>query len=275
VIFRSMVSRYKRISILLCKCLTQIAFLFLCGLALASCVSSTTADDPKVDKKKALEAHVKLGMNYLQRGERDRAFRSFAKAEEIDARSAEAVQGQAMVHQLNGEREVADEKFKRALKLRSDFSEASIKLSYARFLIESERCSDASPLLTDVSKDFNYSGRANALYLLGRCALIAKDIPRAKGAFEHALNLDPRGSASAIELAELLFDERDYANSKRMLDVYSANARQSARSLWLGIRIERIFGNKDKEASYALALKNLHPYSKEYLEYKRLFETKK
>ena len=67
----------------------------------------------------------------------------------------------------------------------------------------------------------------------------------------------------------------EFADAKRFLDVYSRNARQSARSLWLGIRIERIFGNKDKEASYALALKNLHPYSREYLEYKNLIESEK
>jgi type IV pilus assembly protein PilF len=249
------------------------ASLFAVLSVVAACVSTTNVDDPKVDKKKALEAHVKLGMNYLQKGERDRAFRSFAKAEEIDPRSAEAIQGQAMVHQLNGERDVAEEKFKRSLKLRSDFSKASIQLSYARFLYENERCDEAGPLLTQVTKDFNYSGRVNALYLLGRCALLDKDIPRAKGAFEHALNLDTRAAPAALELAEILFGERDYENSKRNLDIYAANARQSARSLWLGIRIERIFGNKDKEASYALALKNLHPYSKEYLEYKRLFES--
>ena len=33
-----------------------------------------------------------------------------------------------------------------------------------------------------------------------------------------------------------------------------------------------IFGNKDKEASYALALRNLHPYSQEYLEYKKALQ---
>ncbi|HEY0894045.1 MAG TPA: type IV pilus biogenesis/stability protein PilW, partial [Cellvibrio sp.] len=40
-------------------------------------------------------------------------------------------------------------------------------------------------------------------------------------------------------------------------------------ALLLGIRLERVFGNKDKEASYLLVLKNRFPYSKEYLEYKQ------
>jgi type IV pilus assembly protein PilF len=37
----------------------------------------------------------------------------------------------------------------------------------------------------------------------------------------------------------------------------------------LGIQLEKVFGNKDKEASLALILKNNFPYSKEYLEYKQ------
>jgi type IV pilus assembly protein PilF len=68
------------------------------------------------------------------------------------------------------------------------------------------------------------------------------------------------------------FQEREYAQAKLYLDEYSANAKHTPRSLWLGIRLERIFGNKDKEASYALSLKNLHPYSKEYLDYKNYIE---
>jgi type IV pilus assembly protein PilF len=75
-----------------------------------------------------------------------------------------------------------------------------------------------------------------------------------------------------IELALMQFDERDFESSKKNLDRYLEIAAASSKSLWLGIRIERIFGNKDKEASYALALKNLHPYSQEYLEYKNLLK---
>ena len=64
------------------------------------------------------------------------------------------------------------------------------------------------------------------------------------------------------------FDEKDYTSAKQYFDQFAKIAKPSARSLWLGIRIERIFGNQDKEASYAVALKGMFPYSKEYLAYK-------
>ncbi len=243
--------------------------LFSVFLATA-CVSTIDTSGPKIDKRKALEANVKLGMSYLQNGDRDRALRAFTKAQELDIKSGEAMQGLALVHQLNGETELAEEKFLKALKLRADFSRSSIELSYARFLYEYKRYAEAINYLEKASNDISYPNRGMALYVLGLSALETGDIVRAKGSFEHALNLNSRNAAAALELADIYFSEKDYASAKRYLDQYAKNSRQNARSLLLGIKIERVFGNKDKEASYALALKNLHPYSKEYLEYKQL-----
>ena len=60
---------------------------------------------------------------------------------------------------------------------------------------------------------------------------------------------------------------------KRYFEQYSAGVRNAGdilrpKALWLGIQIERRFGNKDREASLGLFLKNNYPYSKEYLLYK-------
>lgn len=246
----------------------------LCVLlvTLSGCVSTVNDNKPKQDPKAALASNITLGMSYLQNNDRDRALRAFDKARRLDSKSAEAMQGIALVHQLNGEYELAEKKFKKALKLRADFSMSSIELSFARFLYEAKRYSDAVPHLENAGSDFTYPSRGAALYLLGKCWLELGDKIRARGSFEHALNLSERNASAAIELASMAFEERQYPEAKRYLDLSIANTRQTSRSLWLGIRLERIFGNKDKEASFALALRNRHPYSKEYLEYKRLLE---
>ncbi len=255
-----MPSRYKTIVVLF-----LLAFL-------SACV--TTVDQPsrQIDEKKALAANVRLGMQYLKNGDRDNAIRSFSKALELDSRSGEANQGMALVHQLNGERELAEERFKKALRGRADFSRAAIEYSYGLFLVDNNRCEEAFDYFESASKDITYTGRENALVGMGICAKQMGDMVRAKAAFEHALNLNKRTATAAIELAEMAFAERDYSTSKKYLDQFAASTRQIPRSLWLGIRLERIFGNKDKEASYALALKNLYPYSQEYLDYKNLIE---
>lgn len=247
----------------------------VCTLIITACVTTGDVGKRKIDKQKALEANVKLGMAYLQQKKRDSALRAFNKALEFDDNSAEAHQGMALVHQLNGETELAEASFKKALRSRADFSRAGIEVSYGRFLRQQGRCTEAMKYFETASKDISYPNRFDALYYLGVCSQEMGDMAKAKASYEYALNLNNNYAPAALELAHMAFADRDYSNAKKYLDVYATNSRQSARSLWLGIRIERIFGNKDKEASYALALKNLHPYSKEYLEYKNLIENRK
>ena len=81
--------------------------------------------------------------------------------------------------------------------------------------------------------------------------------------------MDRSSAESHIELADINFKSKEYAKAKDHLDRFQSTGQQSPRALLLGIRLERIFGNKDKEASYLLVLKNRFPYSKEYLEYKQ------
>jgi len=221
-----------------------------------------------------VETYVQLGMSYLNKGNREGAIGAFSSALELDKKSAEAHQGIALIYQLNGETKLAEKSFRKALKSRADFSMSGIENSFGRFLLENGRIEEALPYFERASKDLHYRGRAKAVLMVGRCSVALGNNVRAKGAFEHALNLSPRLAAAALELAEISFTERDYTRAKKYLDQYANNARHSPRSLWLGIRIERIFGNKDKEASYALSLKNLHSYSQEYLDYKRFIEQK-
>ena len=149
---------------------------------------------------------------------------------------------------------------------------AAIKTSYGRFLVEQQKYDDALVYFEEAASDITYRRRPEALYLIGDTSLKVNNVSRAKSAFTHSINIDPKFSPSMLALANLMFEEEDYARSKQYLDRFSQNSDATPASLWLGIRIERVFGNQDKEASYGLALKNLFPYSKEYLSYKRLLE---
>ncbi|MBX2857292.1 MAG: tetratricopeptide repeat protein [Cellvibrionaceae bacterium] len=209
-------------------------------------------------------------MAYLEKGNRDAALRSFDKALQFDSRSSEAHLGLALVHQLNGEAQIAEAAFKKAIKGRADFSRSTVLFSYGKFLLEQNRLPEAIKYFNEVSADLSYPSRAQAFYFKGLAAVKMEDSAAAKTAFEYALNLNGGLAAPAIELAAMAFVNRNYPLAKKYLGQFAKNSRQTSRSLWLGIRLERIFGNADQEASYALALRNLYPYSQEYLEYKRL-----
>lgn len=237
---------------------------------LSGCV--TTTNRAPVDVDAAHDKRIELGMKYLEAGKRDNARWQFSKAMEMKKNSPQAYHGVALVHQANGELDHAESAFKRALRYADPKQLSPIRISYGRYLMEVGEAKKACDFFEGAAMDFDYQARPEALYFAGQCAQKTGNSARVKPAYEHALTLNPAFVPPMIELAEIYFREGEYAKSRRILTRFEKAARPTAASLWLGIRIERIFGNKDKEASYALALRNLHPYSKEYLEYRQSLE---
>jgi type IV pilus assembly protein PilF len=243
------------------------SIVFIIMLTAAGCVTTNKPFAANQDKNKAHDTHLSLGLTYLQRDNREASRRHFQKALALKPNSPSALNGLALLYQLTGEMALAEQTFKRSLKSDANFTEA--RVNYGRFLYEQERYTEAYGFFAEGAKDLVFKKRALVLTYLGQTALELGDVVRARSSFEHAVNLNNKLALPMIELGDLYFNQKDYAQSKQYLDQYNTLAGRSARSLWLGIRIERIFGNKDKEASYSLALKNLHPYSQEYLEYKK------
>lgn len=234
---------------------------------LAACVTETNKpNNRQVDKAKALELHIKLAHGYISKGNRESARLHLGKAFEIDKKSPEATEKLALLYELEGEPALAEQTFIKALKLKNNFPEA--RNSYGKFLFADKRYEDSLKQFELAAEDLGYQGRAEALVNVGRTSLYLGKNQRARAAFEHAIILDRELSAGHIELADMALQSREYAEAKQHLDKFMSLSPASSRALLLGIRLERIFGNKDKEASYVLMLKNKFPYSKEYLEYK-------
>lgn len=244
-------------------------FAVVAVVILAGCVSESKSGKAtrQIDKSKALELHIQLAQGYIDKGNRESARHHLRKASEIDKNSADAMEAMARLYQLEGEPALAEKTFKKALKRKKNFTLANN--NYGVFLFGSKRYEEALVQFELAASDLDYDGRAFALVNVGRTALSIGKNERAKAAFEHASILDKGIAEPHIELADISFQKQEYADAKKYLDRYQSLGQQSARALLLGIRLERIFGNKDKEASYLLVLKNRFPYSREYLEYKQ------
>ena len=240
-----------------------------CGAALSACVTTTeTVFTEKASPEKALERRVELARNYV--GERDweNAKRNLKLAYEIDPNNAEVHEAFALVYQSTGEFELAEESFKTAIRLDKGFSRA--RNNYAAFLYSQERYEEAEKQLEYVVGDTLYEGRPRAFVNLGLCRVKLFDPQGAEEAFVRALSMDRTNRIALLEVAEIRFNAGDYENAGRYYDTYRTVARrQSARGLWLGVRLARETGDRDAEGSYALALSNLYPDSAEYQSYKR------
>lgn len=242
----------------------------LAGLLLTGCVSEQIAGKEKKvsqDKDKALELHIQMALGYVEKGNRESARHHINKAFEIDRDSAAATNAMAMIYQMEGELPLAEEQFKLAIKRDKKLTVAHN--NYGIFLFNQKRYQEAFTQFELASADLGYVNRSQSLTNLGRAALKLNNRARAQSAFEHACILDRKNADAFLELADINLQNQEYADAKRNLDMFVFLSNHTPRSLMLAIQLEKVFGNKDKEASLALILKNNFPYSKEYLEYKQ------
>lgn len=242
------------------------------GILLCGCVSEQIAGKEKrvqQDKGKTLDLHIQMALGYVEKGNRESARHHLKKAFELDSDSAAATNAMAMVYQLEGELALAEEQFRLAIKRDKKLTVAHN--NYGIFLFNQKRYEEAFTQFELASADLGYVNRSQSLTNLGRTALKLNNKARAQSAFEHACILDRKNSDAYLELADLNLQAQEYANAKKNLDIFVYLSNHTPRSLMLGIQLEKVFGNKDKEASLALILKNNFPYSKEYLEYKQKY----
>ncbi len=233
-------------------------------MLVAGCALPTSS---VVDQQRAIETYVQLGLNYLGSGQRDQARFNLLKALELDRNAPEALHGMALLYQSEGEVALAEQNFQRALSQDRDFTQA--RMNFARFLFLEGRFDRARAEYLRVTQDANYRLRPDAFVGLGLSELELGNREGARLALNRALSLNPNQATALIEAAELAWDEQDYAQARNYLDRFERVARQTPASLWLGVRLAWTAQDRDRAASYGLALTQIYPDSNEALLYRQ------
>ncbi|MEH6584085.1 MAG: type IV pilus biogenesis/stability protein PilW [Halioglobus sp.] len=238
-------------------------------LFLTACVTTETGGfTDAASPDMALERRVELARNYIGEGNWNDAKRNLKLAADIDPDNPEVHEAYALVYQSTGEFELAEEHFERAISLDREFSRA--RNNYAAFLFSQSRYEEAEKQLEFVVQDTLYEARPQSFVNLGLCRLQLFDPAGAEQAFVRALSMDRGNVIALLETAILRFDAADYESATRYYNGYRRSVRQqSARALWLGVRLSRETGDRDAESSYGMALSNRYPKSAEYEAYQR------
>jgi type IV pilus assembly protein PilF len=243
---------------------------FVAGLLALPMVACVTTESgvftEKKDPQKALEYSVQAARSYISQRNWDAAKRHLRTAVEIDANNAEVHESLALVFQNTGEFELADQHFRRSVAL--DGKRSRVRNNYAVFLYQQARYSDAEKQLERVVEDVLYESRPAAYVNLGLVRMKLLKYDTARDAFERARLMDNRNPVTLFQLAEVHYQLGDFSRAQQFYEGYRKQVpRQTAGTLWLGVRLADKFGDRNAMASYALALKNLYPRSDEYLEY--------
>ena len=243
------------------------ALLLLAASLLAGCVTTGNVDPMKTGKgrEEARDAYVQLGIGYLQQGETERAKVPLKKALELDSSNADAHAALALVFQIEMEPKLADEHFRKAISQRRD--DARLLNNYGSFLFEQKRYQEAMERYTQAAQDNLYPERSRIFENLGLTALQLQQREQAKAYFERSLRLNSRQPRALMEMALLSFDDRQYVPARGYYESYLLLAPHDARSLLLGVRLAKVFEERDNAASLGLQLKRLYPGTPEYQQY--------
>jgi type IV pilus assembly protein PilF len=237
------------------------AWAMLCLVALCGCVTTTTGTRGPAPEHVQLQAQLDLARGYLEQRSWRRARDPLERAIAIDPRSAEAYALMGVMYQGQQEVELAEEAYRRAL--RYNPRDAQALNNYGALLYANGRYEEALDPLRTLVQDSSYRERARAYENLALTEQKVGNTARARDAFQRALSFNVVLPRSSLALAEIAYQEADYRTAAQYYDMFTSRARQTPESLCLGIRLARHADDRNRLASYEIALKNLYPDSAE------------
>lgn len=229
---------------------------------LAGCITESTGGlPPPAADNIRLKAQLDLARGYLESQDWSRARPPLHRALEIDSRSAETHVLLAILSEREDEPGIAESHLKRALKIDRNYPQALN--NYGTFLYGQGRYDEALVPLRRLVRNPEYRKRAQAYENLGLTELKVGTEDAAKEAFSRALRLNSGQPRSSLELADIAYSEGNFDSAREYYEGFRSMSRQNPRSLCLGIKLGREFGETDRVASYSLVLRNLYPSSVE------------
>lgn len=242
--------------------------LVLLTLTLASCVTVTESRlTKKKSPEKAVENYTQLGLGYLQKGRPDWARQRLQKALAINPDHAPANDAMGLVWQTEGEMDLAEEYFQKALSNDSSFTLARHHLG--RLHSQQKRYDEAEDSLQDAANDRYYNNRASAYNDLALNYYRQGSMEQAIDSYAQTLRLAPYNVDALVNISTLLFEAQRYDESLKYYDrferlVQREQTRQTAHSLWLGIKLVTLQQNTQRAIMLATELKRNFPESVEY-----------
>lgn len=205
--------------------------------------------------------NLKLGISYMREGQYEKALERLNRAREAKPDYPPIYNALGVLYQTMGVYDVAEDNFKKAIKLNP--KDSSTLNNYGLLLCQIQRYEEADEIFLRAVNNPLYTTPELAYNNAGTCALNNGQIELAEYYFKEALKRDPGIGPTLIQMSKLSYGQGNYMPARGYLKRYLESNKPSAKSLWLGIMIERELGDKDAVSSYALLLRNQFTESKE------------
>ncbi|MDF0750646.1 type IV pilus biogenesis/stability protein PilW [Marinobacter sp. 71-i] len=245
----------------------------LLAMFVTGCVTNTDSRFAReADRDKAVRNYVQLGTAYIGQNNLERARHHLERALELAPENPGALAAMGLVYNAEGESELAERSFKEALANNETYTRGHVY--YGAFLYGERRFEDARDQFMAASRNTSYDDRASVFFNLGLTEERIGNLEGAVTAYRRAVDLSRGDPKSLMALSRTLVESGEYQAASRhysrlmTLMQRNQNLRHSPESLYTGIRIARHFGERNKESSLGLLLKNNFPNSVEYQQYR-------
>lgn len=207
--------------------------------------------------------NVQLGMSYLQQGDVTRAKRKLLLALQQAPNWAPAQDAMGYFYETTGDTPRAQQYYLSAVNINP--AAGAPQNNYGTFLCRTGRYQEADQHFARAVQDSSYVNTAAAYENAGLCALQIPDNAKALAYFQKAVQQDPKRATSYLEIAQLNFNQNNFAAAQSNYATYSQlTPNPSAEALWLGVRLARQAKDQATENRDTLLLQMKYPNSAEY-----------
>ena len=244
--------------------------LLICVLVLAGCASSpggptsgrnTPQENINADLLNSARVHTELGANYYSRRQYGVALDELGFALKALPSYGPAYNVQGLVYMELKEDGKAVQSFEQALKI--DPTDSDANNNYGWFLCHRGNPAKSLDYFAAAQRNALYSTPEKSLVNAGICSRKMNNLAGAEGFFRQALAIRSDEAQALYNLADMSFQRGNLEESRAYLGRYMHSENPSAEALWLGVRTERLLGDRGVAASYAAQLCRRYAESQE------------
>lgn len=223
-------------------------------LILGGCAGGSSK--PPVDNARAADANAALGMDFLRRGDYQRALEALLKAHRFDRDHVQANWGLGLSYSALAEPDQARDYFEKAVRLAP---RPDILNSYGAFLCEQGDVAEAVTQFERAADHPRYTRPALPLTNAGLCLFQANRLDDADLFYRRALAAEPRYVAAIGRLAELRYAQGQYAEARSLFQRADGQGELSGELLLQAARTELALDHHGPALNYLRRYNLAHP----------------
>jgi type IV pilus assembly protein PilF len=226
-----------------------------------------TASDETEASKRA-RVRLELAAAYFGRGQMTTALDEVKLALVADPNNGPAFNLRGLIYANLGNDQLADESFRRALKINP--RDTDTMQNYAYYMCRKERHEEADAMFARAIAIANNNELGRILLAQGVCQAFAGKLEAAQATLHHAFKVDPKNPAISVTLSEVLYRSGEFQRARFYIRRVNAQPELvSAQTLWLASKIEHGIGNPSGSQSFGDRLVSRFPNSAEAALYRQ------